>query len=473
MPDRQESHVNGVGAVTPRPALFISHANPEDNAFTIWLAAKLAALGYEVWADVMRLRGGDDWQRKLENALRERARKVLLVANSVAVDKQGVRNEIQIASDVAKRVKDHEFIIPLRLGRYDAPFLIAHAQYINFIQGWAKGLAELLQTLEETYRVPKTTGLHNHIWREIQLIHGREVVEEPERLISNWLPIVQMPPTLRLYDFAAGIMLGQSKILIKESPWAALPYKRGFLAFAPIHELQDHFGPEFPLKLLGEHPTEEFLATGWHMLGIDRNTARRHFADLSRRAMDRFFHSQGLASFEMANDRLAWWVAGDLAASTKVSFDWVGISGQRQIQGRSAKRGIRWHFGVSTNVRFLPLQHVRVTSRLLFTEDGVGTFERDRMHRLRRSFAKGWRNERWRDMLLAFLWWLSGGAERLVIPTSANTALILTLPPMTLMAPVSVREAGVEPEEDDPSDPEDPDTFDEESEVQQGDEEGD
>ena len=40
--------------------MFISHAAPEDNAFTLWLGAKLAAMGYEVWADVLRLRGGDD-----------------------------------------------------------------------------------------------------------------------------------------------------------------------------------------------------------------------------------------------------------------------------------------------------------------------------------------------------------------------------------------------------------------------------
>jgi hypothetical protein len=85
-----------------RPALFISHANPDDNPFTMWLGAKLASMGYEVWADVLRLKGGDDWQRKLEKALRERACKVLLVANPVAVEKQGVRNEIQIATNVAK-----------------------------------------------------------------------------------------------------------------------------------------------------------------------------------------------------------------------------------------------------------------------------------------------------------------------------------------------------------------------------------
>ena len=59
------------GSSEPRAAIFISHAAPEDNAFTIWLGAKLAAMGYEVWADVLRLKGGDDWQRKLESALRQ------------------------------------------------------------------------------------------------------------------------------------------------------------------------------------------------------------------------------------------------------------------------------------------------------------------------------------------------------------------------------------------------------------------
>ena len=68
-----------------RDAIFISHANPEDNAFTVWLGARLTAAGYEVWADVLRLRGGQDWQRLLEDALRHRACKVLLVGTEHGV----------------------------------------------------------------------------------------------------------------------------------------------------------------------------------------------------------------------------------------------------------------------------------------------------------------------------------------------------------------------------------------------------
>lgn len=96
----------------PREAIFISHAALKDNAFTIWLGARLSALVYEVWADVLRLKGDDDWQRKLEYALRHCACKILLVANPNAVHKQGARNEIQIASAVTRKLQDNVFIIP-------------------------------------------------------------------------------------------------------------------------------------------------------------------------------------------------------------------------------------------------------------------------------------------------------------------------------------------------------------------------
>lgn len=88
---------------TERKAIFISHATPEDNHFVRWLGAKLTAMGYEVWADVMRLHGGVDWARELEGALRKRAAKMLLVCTPTGLEKQGVRNEIQIGSDLGNR----------------------------------------------------------------------------------------------------------------------------------------------------------------------------------------------------------------------------------------------------------------------------------------------------------------------------------------------------------------------------------
>ena len=74
-----------------RDAIFIGHANPEENEFTVRLGVRLTAAGYKVWADVLRLRGGQNWQRLLEDALRSKACKVLLVGTEHGVQKQGVR----------------------------------------------------------------------------------------------------------------------------------------------------------------------------------------------------------------------------------------------------------------------------------------------------------------------------------------------------------------------------------------------
>ena len=76
------------------------------------------------------------------------------------------------------------------------------------------------------------------------------------------------------------------------------------------------------------------------------------------------------------------------------------------------------------------------------------------MHRLRRSFAKTWRNARWRDMLLAFLHWLAEGRDSFTVPVSSEEGIISCLPPIFWQAPVSlpVEEEAPEPDDDDPSD---------------------
>jgi len=443
-----------------REAIFISHAAPEDNAFTVWLGAKLAAMGYEVWADVLRLKGGEDWQRKLENALRRRACKVLLVSNPRAVEKQGVRNEIQIATEVARKIGDDAFIIPLRMEPFEAPFLIAHAQYIDFTHGWGRGLTELLETLRETYRVPQNAGDGNAIWREIQLIHGKTLVPTPERLISNWLPIDQLPKKIRYYEFKGQVPDRQAQSRMSEAPWPLKPFRRGFLAFARIHDLQDHFGPNLPIKRKAERLVAGFLDDGWSKLGIERRDARNHFSDMARQAFEKLFAARGLRPYGLSGAQTAWWPPVDVAPATKISFRWGDIAGLRQLQGVSLKRQMNWHFGVSVAARSAPVRHVRVVSRLIFTEDGHKPFDDPaRMHRLRRSFAKTWRNARWRDMLLAFLHWLAEGRGSLAVPVSSEETIVLGLPPISWRVPISlpVEDEIPEPDDDDPSDNDEPD----------------
>lgn len=416
-----------------RQALFISHASPEDNAFAIWLGAKLSALGYEVWADVLRLSGGNDWERKLETAIRYRAYKVLLVANSVSVNKQGVRNELHIAADVARKIGDDSFVIPLRLSEFDAPFLVAQAQYINFEPSWTSGLQRLLKDLRDTYTVPVTGHADISLWTNLQLIHGKPVVQRSEPLISNWLGVRRLPSSLRFINPGADRVLDSD---IGACP--TIEYGGGVLLAGAATD-----GKQKGI------PTVDFLQSGWPNLGIGMEEARRQFTDLSNRALGNLFQLKGLSSCEMSNRQLAWW-AGKGTAEGRIVFKWPSVSGVRQLQGHSEKRDIFWHFGVSTAFRSRPFLHVRVKSRLVFTADGrTPISDSKRMHRLRKSFAKSWRNARWRDMMLAFLYWVGDGTTVLNVPCGSGEDLVLSLPPLSFSSPVSVSDASCSDEDSD------------------------
>ena len=425
-----------------RKALFISHANPEDNAFALWLGSRLSAAGYEVWADLLRLRGGHDWQRRLEGELRNNACKVLFVGTQEAVQKQGVRNEIQIADEVSKRLGDSEFVIPLRLASYEAPFLIAHAQYIDFKPSWHIGLVELLDTLENTYQIPRSEGPNpesqDH-WRAVQLRSAKTVVQRDERLVSNWLQLSTLPECVTFFDFPAGIHIPHANERMRSSEWPLVPYHRGFLSFAKMSELAPHFGPELPLVCVDTKDTKEFLNHGWPEYRIGRLDARNQFSSLTRQGLERVMAHRGLQSYEMANGELAWWPSTHSIPVKQLQYRWPsGFKGRRQLTGFSGRRKLYWHYGVSLRPRVVPFPHIRLVGRVIFSENGTTPIESPaRMHRLRRSFCRSWRNAKWRDMLLTFLSWLSDGDMQLAIPMGRTASLFARLPVALALAPFS------------------------------------
>lgn len=433
-----------------REAIFISHANPEDNIFTLWLGAKLTSLGYEVWADVLRLQGGDDWQRKLEDAIRNRAFKVLLVANEISVAKQGVRNEIQIATDTAKKIGDSEFIIPLRLRPFDAPFLIAHAQYVDFRSSWAKGLGELLSVLNER-AVPRSPQPNSEMWKGLQLLNAQTVVETPEPLVSNWFALKTLPRAVSVFVPATGVSPGRIKIATEQGSLPLRSHGEGYLTFAGQESVQDAF--DFPMRRKAVLLTSEFVSEGWREQGIRRGDARNIANHLLRAGLEKALEARGCAAAQMANDNRAWFFPITDALKNKVVFDWGdGLSGRRQIIGHSEKRQVWWHYGISPQVVMNPTPHLKLRGRLVFTSDGKTPLEStSRMHRLRRSFPKAWRNARWRDMLLAFMWHLADGKQDWYVPFGANSDAVFSSVPLVFEAPISMALGDSDPDDvDDP-----------------------
>lgn len=433
-----------------REALFISHGNPEDNAFARWLGAKLAAMGYEVWADVMRLHGGSDWSRDLEEALRKRSIKILLVCTPAALDKQGVRNEIEIGAQLSRELKDREFIIPVRLERYEAPFRTVQAQYVDFSRSWADGIAELADLLVNVYRIPRRPGRPMEDWLAVQSAGATRLIRHPEHLTSNWLIFRKLPRFIRYCEPPSGFPIArfQDRAL---HYWPVIPFNAGVLTFAGP-DADGLLAPDIPARIVCDLQVREFLQNGWEHLNIASYAARRQFSDLGNQAIENFLQSRGLTSYPASLGRSVWWGNIRTFPLTQIAFNWPRQKGHRQIIGVSAKRQMHWHYGVSTQVRTAPARLVRLSGRLIFSENGLDALgDVNRMHRLRRSFAKSWRNARWRDMLLAFLWWLAEGHSEIELRVSHKQRMVLALPTVTFRCPVSVLHVGEEPpDEDDP-----------------------
>src|SRR3546814_7328543 len=91
-----------------------------------------------------------------------------------------------------------------------------------------------------------------------------------------------------------------------EAPWPLKPFRQGFLTFARFHDLQDHFGPNLPIKRKAERLVAGFLDDGWFKLGIERLDARNHFSDLSRQAFEKLFAGRGLQPYGLSGAQIAW-----------------------------------------------------------------------------------------------------------------------------------------------------------------------
>ena len=105
-----------------KDTIFISHATPEDNDFTIWLASRLELLGYEVWLDKNALLGGEKFWETIDDTIRNKTIIFLLVYSQNIFQKDihgfvipgkvkdGIYKEFGFAESIGKNNKIDDFI---------------------------------------------------------------------------------------------------------------------------------------------------------------------------------------------------------------------------------------------------------------------------------------------------------------------------------------------------------------------------
>jgi hypothetical protein len=120
--------------------VFISY-NHEDGDFTEILRGKLEQAGFTVWADTA-LRGGDDWRRGIDQAIRE-AFALIAVMTPEAKASEYVTYEWAFA--VGAEVK----VIPILLKRTGLHPRLESLQYLDFTSRQARPWEKLISVLRE------------------------------------------------------------------------------------------------------------------------------------------------------------------------------------------------------------------------------------------------------------------------------------------------------------------------------------
>jgi hypothetical protein len=426
-----------------RDTLLVSHANPEDNEFTLWLALQLANEGYRVWCDLTKLLGGEVFWDDIEEVIKTRAVKVLYVLSRTSNAKDGPLKELHFAQGVAKREKLKDFVIPLHiddLPHGDITIEITRINTVPFARSWGAGLAKLLEKLEED-KVPKDPKFNrtavNEWWRT-QFSAEQGLRREPEEYLSNWFPIT-LPTHIYFHSLSR-----KSVGVLEVAP--ALPYPgvqdgRFLITFAAASDFDGKLGPEMYIAEAGT-PLEVAA-----LLADPKTIFGKYLFQLLRLAWEQMLEERKLPMYELANKAKCFYFPKNRVPNDKVFF--TGVDGERTFRamvgyatrtnpatGVSVKRF--WHYAVQARPLVHPTFAYIFKSHVLFTNDGTTIWEsKKRLASARRNQCKSWWNDAWRDRTLAAATHLCDSGDKITVKLGSTASLTIPPTPLRFCSPVS------------------------------------
>ncbi len=435
-----------------RDLLFISHANPEDNEFTLWLALQLAKEGYKVWCDLTGFLGGEDTWRDIDKLIREKTAKFLYVLSRTSNVKIGSLKELQVAENIARDNELLDFIIPLHiddLPHREINIQLARLNAISFDKGWPNGLKSLLEKLEKdnTAKNPEITPEIVTSWWRNHFSADQGIIDEPEDYLSNWF-LIQNMPTEIFFHVLRRTSIGKLG-LPNEPPYPAFHEGEFLISFAAAEDFQGFLGDALIIERSIRFLVTEFVQGTCEDQIVERAEARNFVFRLLRIAWENLLKQRRLPIYDLSNAQCAYFKKG-FAKDDKAFFN--GVDGRRtfrQLVGyETMTRGKRfWHFGIQAKPFLYPYAAILIKPHVVFSDDGQKIWDSpERMHTARRSQCKDWYNPEWRDRMLAAMSWLADGKESIKLRLGKTATIDLTTYPLMFKSPVSY----MEPQKDAP-----------------------
>lgn len=415
-----------------RNSIFISHATPEDNEFSIWIASRLEMLGYKTWIDKEGLLGGERFWTMIQNVIKNDAIKVLLVysKNICGSDgnlKDGIDKEITYAESIAKQESINDFIIPLHIDNsapYNAFIGANRLNHIPFDSNWADGLKQLLKKLEKDSVPQNLTAIESTFseWYENEYISNCSIISKNELFYTSWWQVDDIPQQFYMYQFTNAAQAKAIRDLNKDIPISILSnVLSSFDRKLNFSVLRD--GEQ--IEVLPESSYTFSLSdilTGFESDKFPRHRdGENHFKRLLYCVVSNMFRQKGLWKNKMSNKKFAYYLP-KYEGLRKIDFIYPFSKRKKSksILGKYENIG-SWHYAISIQTTLFPFVGFSIKSHILFTSDGFKIIDDDKkQHSYRRKKGKRFFNEEWRDLHLAFIQRLKGSEGKIKINVSAT-----------------------------------------------------
>jgi len=437
-----------------RNTVLLSHANPEDNEFTLWLALQLANEGYRVWCDLTKLLGGEVFWDDIEEVIRSTASKVLYVLSRVSNVKDGPLRELQLAQNVARREKLRDFVIPLHiddLPHNEITIELTRVTACSFENSWAAGLAALLDKLEQQ-GVPRSANFNriavNEWWRT-RFSAERGVRDEAEEHLSNLFPILSLPDHVYFHSLSRH---GIGKVEVSdELPYPAFQEGISLITFAKAEDFEGKLGLGLYIAKASEPlRVQELLEHRESQFG-------KHLFRLLRLAWEHMLCERDLPVHQLANERNTFYFVKDKIPADKVFFTGVnGAKAHRSVVGyrtitnstTGEKRKRYWHFAMEARPQVHPSLGYYLKPHVVFSNDAKTIWSsKKRLAAERRTECSDWWNDAWRDRMLGVVSYLANGGDCIRVSLGSDTSLTIEAGPTVFMSPVAYTDPQLTEEE--------------------------
>jgi hypothetical protein len=133
--------------------IFIAYA-VEDRPHAERLFNELTAHGFAAWLDRRKLLPGQNWPRRIEDAIASSDFFIACFSGRSVKKRGGFQTEVRHALDCANRIPlDDVFLIPVRLDECRIPTRIQREmQYVDLFPDWDAGFEMVLRIIERQNR---------------------------------------------------------------------------------------------------------------------------------------------------------------------------------------------------------------------------------------------------------------------------------------------------------------------------------